>query len=235
MNQGTGMDPDGFISPWNYDMHAALGLCLIGVEKFVGRDAPDKNRRESMIRTETVYFDTEGSANTDEVLRIAKHRAQDLGIKTVLVASVTGETALRASEALEGLRIIAVSLAVGRYKPDVQELKEENRKILEGKGITVLTTTQAFSGVSRAVRDSFKTVVIGDIIANTLRVFGHGVKVACEISLMAADSGLVRTDEEIVAIAGTTRGADTAIVLKPVNAQRFFDLRIREILCKPRF
>lgn len=51
-----------------------------------------------MIRLETVHFDEEGRGNTDEVLRIAKHRAQDLGIKTVLVASVTGETALRASE-----------------------------------------------------------------------------------------------------------------------------------------
>ncbi len=188
-----------------------------------------------MTRVETVYFDKEGPGNTDEVLRIAKRRAETLGIKTILLASVTGETAVKAAEVLEGFQIIPVSLVAGRYKPDVQEFKEENRKILERKGIKVLTTTQAFSGVSRAVRDSFKTVVIGDIIAHTLRIFGHGVKVACEISLMAADSGLVRTDEDIVVIAGTTRGADTAIVLKPVNGQRFFELRIREILCKPRF
>jgi hypothetical protein len=54
---------------------------------------------------------------------------------------------------------------------------------------------------------------------------------------MAADGGLVRTDEEIIAIASTGRGgggADTAVVLKPVNAHRFFDLKVKEILCKPR-
>lgn len=28
--------------------------------------------------------------------------------------------------------------------------------------------------------------------------FGQGTKVACEITLMAADAGLVRTDEDIV-------------------------------------
>ena len=78
-------------------------------------------------------------------------------------------------------------------------------------------------------------LAIGDVIANVLRTFGEGMKVACEITLMAADSGLVRTDEEVIAIAGTDLGADTAIVLKPVNTQNFFDLKIKEILCKPHF
>jgi hypothetical protein len=51
---------------------------------------------------------------------------------------------------------------------------------------------------------------------------------------MAADAALVRTDEDIIAIAGTRSGADTAIVLRPVNSQDFFDLKLKEILCKPR-
>ena len=85
------------------------------------------------------------------------------------------------------------------------------------------------------MRKKFNTYVIGDIIANSLRILGEGMKVSCEIAMMAADSGLVRTDEDVIAIAGTDYGADTAIVLKPVNTHNFFDLRIREILCKPRF
>ena len=61
------------------------------------------------------------------------------------------------------------------------------------------------------------------------------MKVACEISLMAADSGLVRTSEEdIIAIAGSGGGSDTAVLLQPVISQDFFDLRVKEILCKPR-
>ena len=79
------------------------------------------------------------------------------------------------------------------------------------------------------------SVVIGDIVANTLRIFGQGTKVACEITLMATDSGLVGTDEDIIAIAGTGKGADTAVVLSPVNSHNFFDLKIKEILCKPHF
>jgi hypothetical protein len=51
--------------------------------------------------------------------------------------------------------------------------------------------------------------------------------------LMAADAGLVRTDEAVIAVAGTGRGADTAAVLKPTNAQSFFDLRFLEIICMP--
>jgi hypothetical protein len=85
------------------------------------------------------------------------------------------------------------------------------------------------------MRQKFSTYVIGDVIASTLRIFGEGVKVVCEIALMATDSGLVRTDEDVIAIAGTGRGADTAVVLRPVNSQNFFDLKIKEILCKPRF
>ena len=80
-----------------------------------------------------------------------------------------------------------------------------------------------------------ETASIGDIIANTLRIFGQGMKVVCEITLMAADSGLARTDEDVIAIAGSSRGADTAVVLAPVNSQDFFDLKVKEILCKPHF
>ena len=62
---------------------------------------------------------------------------------------------------------------------------------------------------------------------------GPGLKVAVEIALMAADAGLVRTDEDIISIGGTGRGADTAAVIRPANVSRFFDLRVKTILCKP--
>jgi len=43
---------------------------------------------------------------------------------------------------------------------------------------------------------------------------------------------LVRTDEDIIAIGGSGRGADTAVVLRPVNSNTFFDLKVKEILCQ---
>ena len=99
----------------------------------------------------------------------------------------------------------------------------------------MLTTTHLLSGISRAVRNKFNTYVTGDIVASTLKVFGEGMKVTVEITMMAADGGLVRTDEDVICIAGTGHGADTAVVLTPVNSNNFFDLKIKEILCKPHF
>ena len=188
-----------------------------------------------MVEGKTVYFDRPGPENTEEVLRIAKLRAAELGITSILVASTVGDTAVRASEVFTGMRVIAVSHNAGFKGPDTQEFTEENKKKAESSGVVVLTTTHAFSGVDKAMRKKFNMYLLADVVANTLRIFGQGVKVACEISLMAADAGLVRTDEDIIAIGGTSRGADTALVLRPVNTDDFFDLRVKEILCKPHF
>ena len=182
-----------------------------------------------------VYFSKSGAENTEEVLSIAKQRAMELGIKTILVASTVGDTAVKAVEVFKGMRVIVVTHSAGFRGPDTQEFTEENRRKVESKGAVVLTTTHAFAGVDRAMRKKFNMYLLGEIIANTLRIFGEGMKVVCEISLMAADAGLVSTNEDVIAIAGTGSGADTAVVLRPVNSMDFFDLRVKEILCKPRF
>ncbi len=181
-----------------------------------------------------VYFEKTGVENTEEVLRIAKARASELGIKTVLVASTRGDTAARAVEVFEGMKVIVVAHSAGFREANVQTFTPENRQKVESKGGVILITTHAFSGVSAAMRKKFNMYLLGDIIAHTLRIFGQGMKVVCEIAVMAADAGLVRTGEDIIVIAGTGRGADTAVVLSPVNTADFFDLKIREILCKPR-
>jgi hypothetical protein len=60
------------------------------------------------------------------------------------------------------------------------------------------------------------------------------MKVAVECVLMAADAGLLEMEGEVVSVAGTDRGADTAIVCKPAYARTFLELEIREVLAKPR-
>jgi len=37
----------------------------------------------------------------------------------------------------------------------------------------------------------------------------------------------------VIAIAGSGRGADTAVVIKPANSHRLFDMVIKEIIAKP--
>ena len=182
-----------------------------------------------------VYFDKPGPENMEEVLRLAKARAEELGIKTIVVATTVGDTAVRATEVFKGMKVVVVTHCTGMREPNFQEVTEENRKKIESNGGVILTATHLFSGLSGAMRKKFSTYLIGDIVANTLRILGQGMKVVCEISVMAADAGLVRTDEDVIAIAGSGRGADMAVVLSPVNSSDFFDLRVKEILCKPHF
>ena len=179
------------------------------------------------------YFPRAGEQNTRAVLQLVAARARELGIRRVLVPSTTGATALAAVAALAGLDVVVMTHEAGFARDGEQEFPAGTRQALEAKGIAVHTVTHAFGGLSRAMRNKFNTHVIGDIVANTLRIFGQGMKVAVEITLMAADCGAVRTDELVIAAGGSDHGLDTAIVCKPVNAQRFFDLKVQEILCKP--
>jgi len=73
----------------------------------------------------------------------------------------------------------------GFREPNAQELTPDNRKAIEaGKGI-ILTTTHALGGIQRALAASMPpppSNAIGDVAAMTLRMFGQGMKVACEIA-----------------------------------------------------
>lgn len=191
------------------------------------------------MEKQTVYFEKPGGdENTDNALALAKARAEELGIKTVVVASTVGKTAVKAVQVFEGFKVIIVTHVTGFREPDIQEFTAENRKIVEQKGGIILTAAHSFGAIHRSLGAGGGPPApsnnIGDIVALTLRTFGQGTKVACEIAAMAADAGLVRTDEEIVCIGGTGRGADTAAVIQPNYTHRFFNLRVKEIICKPR-
>jgi hypothetical protein len=186
------------------------------------------------VETKVIYFETTGEANTEAVLRVAGVRARELGIKTILVASTRGETAVKALPFFPGCQVVAVSHLTGFREPNLQEFTEENRRLFESGGGVILTTTHLFGGLSMAMRKQYSTHSLGDVVANTLRLLGQGMKVVCEIAVMAADSGLARTDEDVIAIGGSSRGADTAVVIRPVSSPAFFELKVREIICKPR-
>lgn len=180
------------------------------------------------------YFHKPGGKNTRSVLEAVSQRAKDLSVKKVLIASYSGRTAFEALKVFDkDINIIAVTHVTGYAKPDIQELEEKDRKELESQGVKVLTCQHAFGGVGRGVRKKLDTYQVDEIMAYTLRVFGQGVKVAIEVTLMAADAGLVRTDEDVISVGGTAQGADSALVLKPTNSARFFDLKVREVICKP--
>lgn len=180
------------------------------------------------------YYAEGGAQNTAQTLQIARQRALELGISSVLVASTSGETGAKAAESMRDLHVVVVTHSTGFAAPNQQQLQEEHRTRILAAGAKILTCQHALGGVGRAVRRKLGTYQLDEIIAFTLRILGDGLKVACEITLMAADAGLIRAGDEVVAVGGTGRGADTAAVIRAANAQDFYDLRVLEILCKPR-
>ena len=183
---------------------------------------------------ETIYFNEKGKNCTERTLKLAKKRAELLGIKNIVVASYTGFTGVKATEMFHNFNLVVVSGMVGFREPNVDVMLPANKKIMEDKGVTIIKTLHAFGTLGRAVRNKFNTIQVDELIAHTLRIFSQGVKVGCEIACMAADAGAIRTDEECISIGGSGGGADTAIVLLPSNTHRFFDTKVKELICKPR-
>jgi uncharacterized protein len=190
------------------------------------------------MEQKTVYFAKPGGEeNTKNTLALAKVRADELGIKTIIVATTEGKTGVKAVDVFKGYKVIVVTHAGGYAGPNTQELTPENRKAIEaGKGI-IVTTTHALGGIQRALAPTMPppiSLAVGDVTAMALRMFGQGMKVCCEIAAMAADAGLVKVDEEAISIGGSGRGADTAVVLTPSYVHRFYQMKVHEIICKPR-
>ena len=180
------------------------------------------------------YYEEPGKKNTFETLAIAKKRALELGIKQILVASSHGYTAKEAAGVFTGtgIELIAVTISEG-YQEEGWCMTASERQVLEKIGVTVLTSQHSLSGgVNEAFAEENSPL---NLIANTFYCFSQGMKVAVEIAIMAAESGCISTEREVISIAGSSEGADTAIVLLPSYAKKFKELRVREILCKPRF
>ncbi len=185
------------------------------------------------------YFDDVGPENTEELLKVSAERAKELGIKYVVLASTSGETALKAAEAFrdQDVKIIAITHQYGLKESGKWEVDEENLKKLNELGVVMTTQSHMFSGVERAISKRIGGASRIDVISDTLRaVFGKGFKVAIESAIMAADSGHipVSKDTEIIAIGGTRWGADVSVVLRPAHSFDFFGIQVREIIAMPR-
>ncbi len=180
------------------------------------------------------YFGEAGPANTDRCLQLARERADELGIEHILVATTSGQTGARAAQSFPGRRVVVVTHSAGFKGPNIVELQPEQRRAIEASGADLLTCQHAFGGVGRAIRRKLGTYQVDEVVAFALRTFCDGVKVACEITLMAADAGLIPTGREVIAIGGTGQGADSAVVLRSANSQDYLDLRVLEVICKPR-
>jgi hypothetical protein len=185
------------------------------------------------VEKRTVYFKEAGAENTDTLLETVKKYVEAEKIKDIVVASTTGSTGAKAAKLFQGCNITVVAHSHGFKEPGKGELDETFKKEILKAGAKIFVGTHALSSAERAVRKEFGTIQTLELMANVLRRMGEGTKVCVEITLMAADAGLIPADKDVVAIGGTGQGADTALRICPANTARFFDLKIREIIAKP--
>lgn len=179
------------------------------------------------VERSIIYFEKAGRANTDETLRLAAREAGRRGIGKIVLASTTGDTARAASALLSGteIRLIVVPHQYGftdhqRFPPElVAELELQGHRVHFG---TMLFHTDGFYGVGAP-----------EAMAMVLRTICQGMKVCVETVLMAADAGLVNRGEEVIAVSGTRRGADTAVVALASPSTALHELHVTEIICKP--
>jgi len=179
------------------------------------------------------YYDMPGEVNTEATLLRAKERADSLGVRDIIVASTSGATGVRACELFKGYNLVVVRHHTGFRSPGLQQMTPENEKAILASGASIVTASHALSGIERAIRTKRGTIGPLELMADTLRIFGEGTKVCVEIAVMAADAGLIPIDGQVIAIAGTDSGADTALVIRPAHSNNFFDLYVGEIIAKP--
>ena len=188
------------------------------------------------MELKTLVFEQAGKQNTEATLQLVKERALALGIKQVVVASSHGYTARTAQALLApaGIKIIAVTIGHS-WESEGWIMSAEEKAGLQALGVIVHTGIHALGDdVGSAFSEKYGGRTSAEIVRDTLYRFSQGMKVAVECLLMAADAGLLNMTQEVIAVAGTSDGADTAIVCWPAYPRTFHSLEIREVLAKPR-
>jgi len=138
----------------------------------------------------------------------------------VVVASTSGRTGLKFAETLKGkAKLIAIS-----HEEMEPKLKED---IIRLGGMAADKTHLPFHEGNM------------DDVRNTFYTLGQGFKVAVEVILIATDKGLTKPYKDVIGVAGTDRGSDTAIVARATSTKEVFNkdvekkLEIREIIAMP--
>jgi hypothetical protein len=178
-------------------------------------------------------IDTDNKESRD-IIQIAKEVCIERKITDVIVASTKGTTGLAVAKFFKDLNVnvVVVAHSVGFRDANTNEFSSEAVAEIEAQGGIVLFSTMPFHTINDAVRKKMGTS-IATIIADTLRMMGQGTKVCVEIVAMACDAGLLKSDQRVLAIAGTGRGADTVLIIKSANSRRFFELKILDVIAKP--
>lgn len=171
---------------------------------------------------------------TDDVLKIAKDVYVEKNLQDVVVASTEGTTGLAAAKRFKDLNanVVVVAHSVGFRDANTNEFHPELKAAINEQDGHVVFSTMPFHTINDAIRGKMGSSV-ETLIADTLRMMGHGTKVCVEIVAMACDAGCIDSGKNVLAIAGTHRGADTVQIIQSANSRRFFDVKIIDVIAKP--
>jgi hypothetical protein len=191
------------------------------------------------------YFNVCGQINTRKTLELAIQRGQELKTRELVVASETGLSALEALKMIKGsgIDLIVVTSAAGT---EIKNTVIGNLKIgisdkniwsqLNKAGARIVRGTDPLYNIGAAMGQKGMPT-IATLIRMSLGIVSSGVAVCVGAALMATDNGLLKKGQEVVAVAGSWVGLDTAIVVTAANSVdmlRDEAPQIREIICKPR-
>lgn len=190
-----------------------------------------------------IYFGKPGKANTDKVVEVVGKRLEEGDLDTVIVASTTGYTALALAQALgDRARIISVAETplIREWGAEYPCLDTKTKAELERCGVIVADRIPYLFHSSVLDYSKWNAPTPEIIMCETLYAFGQGLKVAVEVMFIAVASGFVEPYGDVIAIGGSSRGADTAIVMNATFPNHAFSkdaqkrMRIKEILCMAR-
>lgn len=195
-----------------------------------------------------LYFGEPGPHNTENVIHAVKERTKEGDIKYVVVASISGQTALNVAEELKSIDVSVVCVSgfpgwLSIHGVSYPFVRGEIRERLEKLNVPIIDKTP--SALSGDTIDyglaRYGYIPASWVIAETLEaVGGYGLKTAAEAILMATNCGVVLPFADVISVAGTDKGADTAIVAKSTFSVWTFSedsnrrFQILEILAMPR-
>ncbi len=194
-------------------------------------------------------FERPGPVNTDSVIDIASEAASRADF--VVVASVTGSSAVKVAEKIRDKPVVCVTCPQGMFwqvnemKDDlfarIPELRsrrddwvnkglekvpmfvtEENKAKLDSLGVKIVRGTIPLFGPSFSMRTHLKKTTSLDVIAKTLELISTGTLVCMETVLMATDAGVIPEEKRVLACAGTEMGLDTAWILRNSASANLF-------------
>jgi len=195
-----------------------------------------------MVKRQVYYFDESGEENTRWVIEAVSQRLEVGGIRQVIIASTSGETAVAFARSLKGkAELICVSEAPYRreWGEEWPCLKQEFRQELESLGVNIMEKVPYVfhSSVVEAAR--WPNISPEQLVKETLYSFGQGMKVAVDVALTAVSCGYVAPYQDVIGVGGSGKGADTAIILRATYPASLFDkdpakrLEIKEIIAMP--